>query len=72
MGCERCDAFDAEVAIPTPGVLRSVAEKVRLAVHDGNIRRPVAAKAGPAYGERVALAELSLRYLGMTTRLARA
>jgi hypothetical protein len=37
MGCERCDVFDAEVAIPTPGVLRSVAEKVRLAVYDGTL-----------------------------------
>jgi hypothetical protein len=37
MGCERCDAFDAEVAIPTPGVLRSVAERVRAAVDDGTL-----------------------------------
>ncbi len=32
MGCERCDPFDTEVAIPTPGVLRSVAEKIRESV----------------------------------------
>lgn len=37
MGCERCDAFDTEVAIPTPRVLRSVGEKVREAVHDGTL-----------------------------------
>ena len=35
MGCERCDAFDTEVAIPTPRVLRNVAQKIREAVLGG-------------------------------------
>jgi hypothetical protein len=37
MGCERCGAFDAEVAIQTPEVFRSVAEKVRKAVSEGTL-----------------------------------
>src|SRR5262245_24745844 len=35
MGCERCAAFDTEVPIPTPGVFRSVAQKIREAVLGG-------------------------------------
>jgi hypothetical protein len=37
MGCERCDAFDVELAIPTPAMLRSVAEKARDAVRNGTL-----------------------------------
>lgn len=37
MGCERCDAFDTEVAIPTPEVLRTVVQKVREAVQNGTL-----------------------------------
>jgi hypothetical protein len=38
MGCERCDMYDTEVVIGSPGQLRSVVAKIRDAVKVGALK----------------------------------